>query len=402
MHFTRAVACEGDVRGPFWHAECMAHPLGCQREAFAIPDDVAYLNAAFMGPLSNRVVAAGRAGLELKMQPWTITADDFFAPVEALRSLFAQVIGGDQDGVAVLPAVSYGVAIAAHNLGLPRGDRIVILAEQFPSNVYSWHDLASGSGGEVVSVRRPADHDWTSAVLAHIDDRTAICAVETCHWSDGGLLDVAAVSARCREVGAAFVVDGTQSVGAMPFDLASVRPDFLICAPYKWLLAPYGCALMWCSPERREGRPIELSWITRRGSGDFAHLVDYESELRAGARRYDVGQTSNFAMVPAVSAALEQTLEWGVERVGAYAARLAARVAEGASDLGLYVPPPALRAPHLLGIQLGEAEPETVAAAMAEAGVHVSVRGSAMRVAPHVYNDERDVERLIEALRAAL
>jgi selenocysteine lyase/cysteine desulfurase len=380
----------------------MSRPLGCQREAFAIPDGVAYLNAAYMGPLSHRVVDAGRTGLERKMRPWEITAPDFFSQVEAVRALFAQVIGADADGVAILPAVSYGVAVAANNLELPPGQRVVLLAEQFPSNVYSWHDLASRMQGDVVTVPRPDDHDWTSLVLDAIDERTAIVAVETCHWSDGGLVDLVRVGARAREVGAALVVDGTQSIGAMAFDVAAVQPDFVLTAVYKWLLAPYGAALMWAAPSRRDGRPLELSWITRRNSDQFAGLVDYESRLLPGARRYDVGQTSNFGMVPAVIAALEQTLSWGVGEVGAYAASLADLVAVGAEKLGLSVAPAALRAPHLLGVQLAGADPEHVAASMAAANVFVSVRGTAMRVSPHVYNDETDVERLIEALEAAL
>src|SRR5688572_16326344 len=97
----------------------MHRPLACQREAFAIPDDVAYLNAAYMGPLSKEVIATGHAGLERKMQPWNIAAPDFFEPVEQVRALFASLISGDADGVAVLPAVSYGVAIAALNLPIP-------------------------------------------------------------------------------------------------------------------------------------------------------------------------------------------------------------------------------------------------------------------------------------------
>jgi selenocysteine lyase/cysteine desulfurase len=355
-----------------------------------------------MGPLSHRVVAAGRAGLERKMRPWEITAPDFFVQVEAVRTLFAQVIGADADGVAILPAVSYGAAIAANNLPMARGQRVVLLAEQFPSNVYSWHDLASRMEGEVVTVARPDDHDWTTPVLDAIDDRTAIVAVETCHWSDGGLVDLVRVGKRARAVGAALVVDGTQSIGAMPFDVEAVQPDFLFTAVYKWLLAPYGAALMWAAPSRREGHPLELSWITRRGSDHFAGLVDYESELREGARRYDVGQTSNFGMIPAVVAALEQTLEWGVDEIGAYAASLADLVAVGAEKLGLSVAQTKLRAPHLLGVQLGDADPERVAARLAEANVFVSVRGKAVRVSPHVYNDDSDVERLIESLEAAL
>ncbi len=369
---------------------------------FDIPEDVAYLNAAYMGPLSRRVVEAGNAGLARKMRPWTVTAPDFFDGVEEVRELFATLVGGDADGVAVLPSASYGVAIAASNLKLGPGDRVVLLAEQFPSNVYSWHDLAAGTGGEVVTVARPADLDWTRAVVESIDDRTTIVSVEPCHWSDGGLLDLVSVGERAREVGAAFVVDGTQWIGAAPFDIATVCPDYLITAVYKWLLAPYGAALMWVAEPHRRGRPLELSWITRRGAGDFAGLVDYESELRAGARRYDVGQTSNFAMIPAVAAALQQTLDWGLDNVGAAIAALADLVAKRAAAHGLDVAPRHLRAPHLIGVHLGNADPEAIATALAGANVFVSVRGNAMRVSPHVYNDERDVDRLFEALEAAL
>jgi selenocysteine lyase/cysteine desulfurase len=336
------------------------------------------------------------------MRPWEITAHDFFSQVEAVRGLFAQVIGGDADGVAVLPAVSYGVAIAASNLPFSRGDRVVLMTEQFPSNVYSWHDLAAVRGGEVVTVPRPPDGDWTQVVLGAIDERTRIVSVEPCHWSDGGLLDVGRVGVRAREVGAAFVVDGTQWVGAVPFDVTEVRPDFLITAVYKWLLAPYGAALMWCAPDRREGRPLELSWITRLGSSDFAGLVDYESELRPGARRYDVGQTSNFAMMAAVETALEQTLHWGVEAVSEYVARLGDLIAERASGMGLGVAPQHLRARHLIGVHLKGADLDAAADALAKANVYVSVRGDAMRVSPHVYNDERDVDRLFEALQAVI
>jgi selenocysteine lyase/cysteine desulfurase len=380
----------------------MTHPLACQHEAFAIPDDVAYLNAAYMGPLSKKVVAAGHAGLLRKMHPWTITPSDFFEPVEEVRVLFAQVIDADADGVAILPAVSYGVAIAAANIELERGERVVVLAEQFPSNVYSWRELAAARDAEVVTVARPTDHDWTRAVLDVLDERTKICAVETCHWSDGGLLDLVRIGERVRALGAALVVDGTQSIGAMPFDMARVKPDFLLTALYKWLLAPYGAAVMWCAPQHREGRPIELSWITRRGSGDFAHLVDYAAELRPGARRFDVGQTADFTLIPAVKAAFEQTLEWKVERIGAYTKGLADLVAARAADLGLKVAPEGMRAPHLLGVHLSGADPEAVAASLAKANVFVSVRGNAMRVSPHVYNDEDDVHRLFEALERAL
>jgi selenocysteine lyase/cysteine desulfurase len=376
--------------------------LECQRAKFEIPQGITYLNAAYMGPLSRDAVAAGRSGLEMKAHPWTVTAPDFFEPVEEVRELLAELIDADAEGIALLPSVSYGIAIAAKNLPFPRGSRIVTLAEEFPSNVYAWRELTRDDPSGLIAVPRPDDDDWTSATLEHINDRTAIVAVPNCHWTDGGFLDLVRVGERAREVGAALVVDGTQSVGAMAFDVAAVRPDFLVCATYKWMLGPYSSAFLWCAPEHRSGSPIEFSWMPRRGSDDFPHLVAYQDAFRPGARRYDVGETSNFALLPAITAALRQTLEWGVDRIADYIQTLGDRTSACAESLGLGVAPASLRAPHLIGVRLRGADPSLVAKAMADADVFVSVRGNAMRVSPHVYNDSDDVDRLFEVLGAAL
>jgi selenocysteine lyase/cysteine desulfurase len=329
-----------------------------------------------MGPLSQAVVNAGRTGLERKLHPWTIGPDDFFDGVEHVRNLFAEIVHADADGVALLPAASYGIAIAANNVTVDEGGRILVLESEFPSNYYAWSDA--------------------------IDDETNIIAVAHCHWTDGTFCDLVRVGERAREVGAALVVDATQSIGAMPFDVAEIRPDFVITSVYKWLLAPYGAALMWCAPEHRDGQPLEYSWITRKNADDFPTLVDYRSDYRDGARRYDVGQTSNFSMVPAVAEALSHTLEWSVDAIASYTRNLTGRIASHAADLSLEVAPEAHRSNHLIGVRLGDADPVVVQQALAAAGVHVSVRGNAMRVAPHVYNDEADVDRLFETLRAAL
>jgi selenocysteine lyase/cysteine desulfurase len=138
--------------------------------------------------------------------------------------------------------------------------------------------------------------------------------------------------------------------------------------------------------------------MPRRGSDDFQHLVEYQDTYRAGARRYDVGETSNFALVPAIREMLRQTLEWRVDRISDYARMLTDRTAAAAGTLGLGVAPPELRAGHLIGVRLHGADPEIVAKALGDANVFVSVRGDAMRVSPHVYNDENDVDRLFEVL----
>jgi selenocysteine lyase/cysteine desulfurase len=360
------------------------------------------LNCAYMGPLSHDIVNAGTSGLVRKMNPWTIGPDDFFDGVERVRNLFGRIINADANGVAVIPAASYGISIAANNVPLDPGGKVLVLEAEFPSNFYAWREKAAREDGTVVTVPRPADGNWTDAVLDAIDDATNVVAVAHCHWTDGTLCDLVRVGERAREVGAALVVDATQSIGAMPFDVAEIRPDFVITSVYKWLLAPYGAAVMWCAPEHRDGEPIEYSWITREQAEDFPTLVDYRTGYREGARRYDVGQTSNFSMIPAIEAALDQTLTWSVDAIASYTEALTDRIASSAAEVGLSVAPPEHRSNHLIGVRLGGADPLKVQKVLAQANVHVSVRGDSIRVAPHVYNDEGDVDRLFEALRTAL
>jgi selenocysteine lyase/cysteine desulfurase len=372
-------------------------------EAFDIPEGVAYLNCAYMGPLPRAAVAAGREGIERKARPWRIDVPDFFAPVERARGLFAGLVGGDPEGVCLVPSVSYGTALAAANLPLANGRTIVVLEDEFPSNFYVWRDVADRTGAEIVSVARPPDDGWTAAIEAAVDDRCAIVATPACHWTDGTLVDLERVGARARSVGAALVVDACQAAGAFPLDVGRIRPDFLVTAGYKWLLGPYTTGFCWVAPDRRSGRPLEHNWITRAGSDDFAGLVDYTDELAPGARRYDMGEVSNFAALPALIASLELLAAFTPETVAAHARGLTTRIADGAAALGLRVPAPEVRAPHLVGLGLvpGVAAP-TVAAQLRERDVHVSVRGRSVRVSAHVFNTPADVDRFLEALEVAV
>ena len=374
-----------------------------QRHLFDVPDDVAYLNCAYMGPLMHSVVEAGDRGIRAKARPWRISAEDFFEDGERARELFARIIGADAEGIALVPSASYGLSCAARNVEPAPGDRLVVLAEQFPSNVYAWREVARTSGAALVTVARPADDDWSRAVLAAIDERTAVVALPHCHWTDGGRLDLVRIGARCREAGAVLVLDLTQSAGALRFDAAAVRPDYVVCAGYKWLLGPYSLGFLWAAPERRAGKPIEYNWIGRAGAEDFAGLVDYRDEYQPGARRFDVGERSNFILLPMLNAALEQILDWGVEAVEATLAARTADIAARAARLELGSAPAALRAGHFLGLRFPDgALPDGLLAALAAERVYVSVRGASMRVTPHLYNTGEDVDRLFAALTRVL
>src|ERR687894_145206 len=139
--------------------------LGSKRDLFEIPEDIVYLNCAYMSPQLRPAREVGEKAVSRKSRPWEITPNDFFEDAEKARALFARLVGGEADGVAPIPAVSYGIAVAAANVKVDPEENILILEDQFPSNVYAWRELAARKGARLLTVPHPADHDWTSAVL---------------------------------------------------------------------------------------------------------------------------------------------------------------------------------------------------------------------------------------------
>jgi selenocysteine lyase/cysteine desulfurase len=373
--------------------------LRSQRDLFEIPEDIAYLNCAYMSPQLRPAREVGERAVSRKSRPWEITPDQFFEDAEEIRALFARLVGGDAEGVAIVPSVSYGISVAASNVPVGEGEKILILEDQFPSNVYAWRELAERSRARLVTIPRPEDLDWTRALLAEIDADTAVVAVPNCHWTDGSLVDLARVGEGVREAGAALVVDAIQSLGAHPFDVSDVRPDFLVASSYKWLLGPYGVGFMYVREEYREGKPIEHNWINRRGSQDFSGLVTYQDAFQPGARRYDVGERSNFALLPMAAEALHQLLDWEVENVSETIGTLTDLIEEKAGELGIVTIPKERRARHMIGLILGPEPPHDLATRLTAHNVFVSVRGESVRVSPHLYNTERDVDLLFEVLQ---
>ena len=379
-----------------------------QRHRFALPPDLHYLNGAYMSPLLDTVEAAGVAGVRRKRDPTEITAPDFFEEADRVRALFARLVDApDASRVALVPAVSYGMAVVARNLTVERGQTVVVLEEQFPSHVLPWRRLAEAAGALLVTVAAPdaarRGEAWNAALLDAIDGRCALVAVPHVHWADGTLFDLGAVGERARAVGAALVVDGTQSVGALPFSVSEVRPDALVCAGYKWLLGPYGCGCAFFGERFDGGEPLEETWIGRAGSEDFGGLVRYREDYGPGAVRYDVGERSNPILLPMLAAALDQLLAWTLEAVQAAAAALAERVASGARDLGFWVEDEGARAGHLFGLRPpAPVSAEAVRAALDARRVAVSVRGRVLRVSPGVYNGAADADALLAGLAEAV
>jgi selenocysteine lyase/cysteine desulfurase len=379
--------------------------LTCQRAAFSLPQGLHYLNCAYMGPLPRVAQEAGTAGIQRKGDPSRIVAADFFAESDEVRRLFAELIHAeDAARVAIIPAMSYALANVARNTPIAAGQNIVVCAEDFPSDIYTWRKVAHRSGATLRVASAPAQQtgwgeEWNARVLEAIDADTAVVAVPHAHWTDGTRFDLITIGAAARAVGAAFVIDGTQSVGALPFDVREVRPDALICAGYKWLLGPYSIGAAYFGPRYDHGEPIEDNWIVRRGSEDFQRLVDYEDEYAPGAIRYDVGERSNFILLPMFVAAMRMILEWTPGRIQQYCRRLAAQPIEQARALGFTVEEDKWRGSHLFGLRMPPGlDLSRLHEALERRRIFVSLRGSALRVSPNVYNDQEDLDALVRVL----
>jgi selenocysteine lyase/cysteine desulfurase len=385
----------------------MRHPgepvpieIGSQRHLFEIPDAVAYFNTANMSPLLRVVRQAGESGLARRSTPWLVSAADWFSDVERLRELYARVLCADSEGIALVPATSYGLAIAARGLTATAGDQVVVVAQEYPSNYYTWRRFCLRTGAELVVATREPGESWTEAVLARIGERTRVVAVPNVHWTDGSLIDLEAVVPAARQAGAAVVVDASQSLGAMPLEVSRLGPDFVVAVGYKWMLGPMALGCLYVRDDHRDGEPLEENWINRAGSDDFAALVDYTDEYRPGARRFDVGQRTNLGLVPMAIAAAEQLLDWTTGGVALGLRAVTDQIAERVRALGFATASPDQRGPHMLGIELPREAARAAAGHLTDNGVVASVRGSSLRIAPHLHTTQDDIDRLGNALTA--
>ncbi|MFQ5346741.1 MAG: aminotransferase class V-fold PLP-dependent enzyme [Rhodothalassiaceae bacterium] len=374
-----------------------------QRDRFDLPRDLCYLNAAYMTPFPTAFSRIAEQALAGHLRPWEVTPADFFSTSERVRSLAARILDSAADAVALVPAVSYAVATAARNLPLARGEIILTLAEEFPSNYYGWQCLAAEREAAVVLLDGPPERDWTAALLEAIEchgERIGLVAIPHVHWSSGVVLDLGAIRAATREVGAALFLDLTQSLGALPVSMREIDPDFAVAAGYKWLFGPYALGYLHVAARWRNGRPLEENWIARAGSEDFSRLVHYADDYQPGARRFDMGERSNFLLMPFAEAGLGLVLEWGVEAIARSLATLNSRLIAMLEGAGFIATPAARRSPHLIAVRHPEIPAQAIARHWHDAGIRVSVRGSWIRIAPHLWVDAADEDRFGAAVAA--
>jgi selenocysteine lyase/cysteine desulfurase len=380
--------------------------LSCQRSHFEMPRGVCFMNAASYSPLPLRTQQAGRSAVGRKGTPWMLDTAFASRQYERARAAAARFINANPDDIALISSISYGVATAAKVLTIARGSRVILLENDHSSPVLEWHSRAEAQGFTIDTVRRPGDGDWTATILATIERRDAppvsLASISAVHWSDGGLIDIEKVGLALRKHRAGFLIDATQSAGVLGMDVGRLDPDFVIFPTYKWLLGPYGRAFLYVAKRHQGGVPLEQTSYGRRDVRPEHEVYFADTRYVSDARRFDMGERDHFISMEMASTSMELMAEWGAGAIRQRLAMLTERVEDGVGGTGVEMLERRMRAPHILSLGFKGGLPAGLVSELATEGIYVAARLGRLRIAPHVYNDEIDADRLVTALARRL
>jgi len=306
--------------------------------------------------------------------------------------------------VALVPSAAFALSTAARNLPLGPGEAVLLLEGQFPSNLLPWQQRCAETGARVAGVRRTPGQDWTEAVLDALaaEPRARVVALPQVRWDDGALLDLDRIAPRVSAAGAALVLDLSQSLGALPADIARWRPDFVASVGYKWLLGPRGLSWLWAAPRwREEGVAIEQHWSARDAGAGWRFPVDAAPPSRRGARRFDAGELDEPLPLAMAAAGLEQIHAWSVPHIAAALGECtgALDAALDASGLSAWKTPG--HAPHLTALRPPAERLDAVFDALRRERVACTRRHGLLRIAPHLHVAPGDMARVAAVAAAA-
>mgnify|MGYP001031162341 FL=1 len=382
----------------------MENKISCQRNLFNIPNDIVYLNTAYISPLSIKVEKAITEGCNLETQPWRIDPEfHFFHQIKETKVIFSNLFNISYKNVSLIPSASYGISTAANNIKLTKTkNKILILKDQFPSNVYPWMELSKKQEGVLEIIDDLNETTLTEEIINKISEEVAVVAIPNIRWTDGYIIDLKKVSDACKKFDVNLILDLTQSAGAMQIDLKEINPEFAIIANYKWMLGPYSTGFLYISDKFIDGVPLEETWIGRKNSQDFSKLTDYQSLYNSDSIRFDMGQRANFSLLPGVKAALEQLHDWSIKKIENTLYQNNMIICKGLSELGFEILAEKNRAPHFISARLPGYDGDSLINNLKKNKIFISERSGYLRITPHLWNNEEDFFKLINCLKSLI
>tara|TARA_B110000438_G_scaffold34715_1_gene34523 strand:+ start:158 stop:1315 length:1158 start_codon:yes stop_codon:yes gene_type:complete len=374
------------------------------RDKFDLNDDISYLNSAYMGLLPIQSVKAGYKGIDLKAKAWNIHTEDFYNPPERVRALAADLLSCSDNDIFFMPSSSYGLATFANNFKLNNKKTILLLEEEFPSNVYIWKDLALRQNAKIKYVKRPKNNNWTDEIINNIDINTGLISVPQTHWVDGAFIDLEKISDYIKNTDIALAVDATQSAGILKLQIDKIKPDILVISSYKWLLGPYSLGFAYIDKKYQiNSKPLEFNWMSmyqKPTDGMFPDLLDYENDLIDTARRFDFGHRGNVHLMPILESSLKFLKNIKRKNILNHIEAINKIIINNLSDLNVSFIEEKYRSPHYLGILLENKISDNFIEILSKNNVFISNRGKfSLRVSPHLWNNENDVDKFLEAIK---
>lgn len=374
------------MRGP---ADLLAY-----RDEFPAVRNKVFLGAHTLAPLSRRARAAVERFLDLweeKASAERVWFEDIIPEMRRLEGLYARLIGADPDEVALTPSVSTGLSSLASCLPFDERNEVVVSRQEFPTDCHVW--LAQQRrGARVVWVEGKDEKAYAEA----LGPRTEVVSASRVSYLDGAILDASALAAACREAGAFCILDDYHGSGVLPLDIHSVGAEALVGGPLKYLLGGPGVAFVYVRRDvTAQLEPTVTGWFSQR---DFFAFDGSHLDWPENAQRLALG-TPAPAAIFAAAAGLGIVHEVGVKRIRARMLELSDYAITRATDEGYLVRTPIAheRRGGLVAIEV--ADSTRVLAELLHAGVIVDERHGALRVCPHFYSSEDDLDRLFEALR---
>jgi len=368
------------------------------RKTFADFGETTYLNCAYQGVFPLTAVARGHEAVDLKCHPERMDPAEYFGLPERVRSHLAAIAGSDEKEIALTSGATQGVGVLASGLELEPGDEVLVAADNFPANLFTWLHMRR-KGVQVRLLRNGDSPLRVEDVAAAFTSRTKILALDWVNYSTGRRIDLAAMGSLAHDRGALFVVDGTQGVGALELNVHDLPVDVLAVAAYKWLLGPYGSGFVYVREEVLNRLDLRVvNWMSVDGSHDFDALPVDDFTMAEAARIFDVPETANFLNLSAMEASLEFVRGVGARVVTGHCMDLLDHAAEGLQKRGYVLsnddrsqlPSPLL----CFRCQTPEATVKLYEKLKAH-HIEVSLRHHRIRISPYLYNTKEDIDRLL-------
>jgi cysteine desulfurase / selenocysteine lyase len=357
-----------------------------------------YLNHASTGPLPERTRRALDALTRERALPFRLPDDRLQGMLAEARLKAARLINAEVEEIALATNTSFGLNLAARMLPLEPGSIVLVSDQEFPANVFPWSRL--GDRGVEMELVPVSDRGWPdeARMLERMQDpRVRALALSHVQFHNGYAADVDTLGRAARASGTWFVLDSIQALGHLPFDVKKTPVDILACGGQKWLLSPWGSGFMYV---RKELVPELISplagWSAFQGTDNYLTLCDYGGALRPDARRFEL-ITLPFQDMLGMIQALDLIHELGVGAIAGHVERIGRPVVEWAERRGVrLVSPAGARGSGMVCLAAGDVP--NGAAALKAAGVAVSVREGALRIAPHCYNTIEEMARVADLL----